>query len=172
MQTTAFLPHNFFYGVPPLAIKTGDLPLLTLYHRLPCRLPMTNASTPTRDRTATSPISPLLAFPPLASAVRRLVASHAPFTVPLLRSVLAHGAPARTAFYYTSSPLENSVAYAVPADLASMNKASPPTDRVTSHGAHANNENQYGAIVNITITNTASPPTRRAIYDATPKNVA
>lgn len=101
------------------------------------------ASLPIRDRTAISPISLPPEFPPLASTIQRPAATHDPFTALLPSTLPTHSAaPPLKPHYYTISMLENSFAYGFPADFALTKAASPPTDRVASHGAPADNEKQ------------------------------
>lgn len=136
------MPHNFICGVTALATETGDSPQLSLHHPQPCHILMKLTSPPTHGKMATFPIYPSSAFPPLASATPRLAAAHAPFSMLLPSSVPAHGITAESVSDYAASPSKNSFAYGVLADFALMNTAFPPSDCITSQGAHTNTENQ------------------------------
>lgn len=148
IPTTASLQHTFIYG--DLAADPQNQPLAAIHASPSATLLLTPnmASSPTRDRMATSPISPSSAFPPYASANHRLAATHFLFTASSSSSFPNPRHLHKNRFFLyvvpPPSPLENSDTHGVPANFTLINMASPPTDIIASHSPHNDSENQLG----------------------------
>lgn len=127
-------------------------------------------SPPTRDKKATLPLLSLLAFLPLASATRRVAATHALFTASLPTSLPAHGASADSASYCTITLPENYAPYDVPTDFVLMNTASPPNNLIAFLCAHADSDYQLQHPSHHYIHEHDVTPTRCEIYSATLEN--
>lgn len=140
--TTASLAHKFIYGFSGANHQNRQF---SAPHTSPsATFPHTSDTNVLSNTwwTSTLLVSRSPAFPPLASATQRLAATHVPFKAPLPSSFPAHVASPKTVFNYTVYLLENFVSCRVSVDFATMNTASPPSNRISIHGAHDETDNQ------------------------------
>lgn len=79
--------------------EIGNSTQLTLYNWWPCRIHPTMVSPPTSNKTTTSPLSILAAFPMLDNTARQLATWLSAFTVSLQSSLHTHGTSAKNHFF-------------------------------------------------------------------------